>query len=267
MQQRVHLIFDLGGTLIFDPFEDVISRLAKTPLRERLEAGLQGHVVDTFLKNWKTENANSNFKFASHFLQEDTWISRAAWPMYEVGAIRSRAQFPIWIAEILGLYRLLAVEVIANQGHLKDLRRALAAAQDKKYYLSVASNDRYFAASTMLSAAGILQYFDHVVTSEGLSFRVAGAEKPSRIFFDAFETSTGLRFNKIDTLYIGDDETRDIKSTADLPIRSCRFFGNPSRSSVWVDNARITAADLQFANYSELLALIETGRFETNRST
>ena len=42
------------------------------------------------------------------------------------------------------------------------------------------------------------------------------------------------------------------------------FLGIESSASLWVDNARTTAAELQFVDYLELLALIETGRFEKN---
>ena len=59
----VHLVFDVGGTLIFDPFEETLDQLSQPPHRNALEQGLPPTEVDMFLKQWKYENAHHNFPF------------------------------------------------------------------------------------------------------------------------------------------------------------------------------------------------------------
>ena len=262
MPQTIHLVFDLGGTLVFDPFDETIARLLRPPLREKLHAGLFPEVIDDFVKRWKRENTEFNFRFASHFLQEEVWIARAAWAAYAAGKVVSHKLFPIWTTELLSTYRAIALAVVANQPHLPDLRHALSVAKNRGYVLSVASNDRFFSTTAMLDAAGILRYFDRVLTSEGLSFVNAGAEKPSGLFFDALLKEIGFEFEVSRIFYIGDDETRDIRSIKDLPIKTVRFSGNPSSSTSWLDNPENTQADSSYSNYAELVSLINDNAFE-----
>lgn len=262
MTGRPHLIFDVGGTLIFDPFEGAIACLAQPPYRERLLQGLREHDVNGFMDRWRNENSNTNFQFASHFLQEEIWIARAALPGFDTSSVRSNKDFPTWLSETLALYRSIALKLISQQPHLPDVRRALTAAKARGYRLSVASNDRHFATAAMLAAANLDEFFDHMATSEMLSGAISGAEKPSPLFFEAFQLATGLRFSRTNTFYIGDDETRDIQSTSGLPMRNCRFLGNRSQSTGWLDNSQTTRADSSFEHYSEFLMLIESGWFE-----
>jgi len=259
---KTHLIFDLGGTLIFDPYDGTLAKLSARPLRDKLEIIIGRDDVDSFLGRWRVENSTYNFPFASHFLQEEAWIARAAWPNYSRGSISDVEAFPSWTIEVLQTYRRVALDVIRSQSHLEDLRTALGAARERGYRLSVASNDRYFATAAMLAASDLINLFDFIATSEGLSFETEGAEKPSAIFFEALQRSTGLPFDQCNTYYIGDDETRDIASTKGLNIRTIRFLGNVSESKSWLDNRRTTAADFAFANYSEFLQLINSGVLE-----
>lgn len=259
---QTHLIFDLGGTLIFDPFDSVIEQFYREPLREKLAAAIDINEIETFLSEWRSQNAIYNFPFASHFLQEETWIARAMWPIYMRGKVLNVGTFPSWTIEVLQLYRSAALHSIRSQQHLGELRNALCAAKERGYRLSVASNDRYYATSAMLAAAGILDFFDFIGTSEGLSFDSDGAEKPSPAFFKAFERYTDLDFSRYNTLYVGDDETRDISSAKSLPLRTVRFFGNKSRSKSWLDNRDSTQADFSFENYSQLCELIHSGILE-----
>jgi hypothetical protein len=128
---QTHLIFDLGGTLIFDPFDATLAQLAKRPLRDKLEKIIVHADADGFLDRWRIENTKYNFQFASHFLQEEAWIARAAWLDYSQGKISNIEAFPSWTIEILQVYRHVALGVIRAQGHLKQLRTALRAAKER----------------------------------------------------------------------------------------------------------------------------------------
>ena len=183
-------------------------------------------------------------------------------PRMNSGKVVSKKLFPIWTTQLLSTYRAVALDVIANQPHLPDLRYALSVATKRGYVLSVASNDRFFSTTAMLDAAGILGYFNCVLTSEGLSFTNPGAEKPSRLFFDALHKELGLKFEISRLFYIGDDETRDVRSVQDLHIKSVRFFGNPSSSKSWLDNQENTQANFSYSNYGELASLIDDNAFE-----
>jgi FMN phosphatase YigB (HAD superfamily) len=259
---QTHLIFDLGGTLIFDPFDEVMRRFATLPLRRELMEALADDQIDKFLEQWRIENREYNFPFASHFLQEEPWIARASRTFYRSGAIPDKKSFPLWTAKVLQAYRMAAFEAIREQSHLPELRDALGIAKQMGFRLSVASNDRYFATSAMLEAAGVLDMFDLVATSEELSFDIPGAEKPSAKFFEALQSRIGLDFETSNTFYVGDDETRDIISTRNLPIRSIRFFGNKSQSKSWLDNPGTTAASFAFEKYADLSDIIKSRKLE-----
>src|SRR6267154_827680 len=62
-------LFDLGGTLINDPFADALAILRKST--RPYDVGLPGfaeEAFDLFLETWTRENALYNFPLASHFL-------------------------------------------------------------------------------------------------------------------------------------------------------------------------------------------------------
>lgn len=265
MVRHTHLIFDLGGTLISDPFEGVLKKLSDLPYREMLETAIADGNIDDFLSAWKYENRNHDFPFASHFMQEEFWISRAAWPFYKAGQITSKRLFPVWIANILSTYRAIALEAIEEQTHLPELRTALDTATAKGYTLSVASNDRYFATSAMLSAANILSKFRFTVTSEELSFTVSGAEKPSPVFFETLLSVMGINEHNTTVFYLGDDEERDIRGVENTPIIGVRFLGNSSASCNWLDLTARTQAPIRFSNYRELNEMILSGVFDTRK--
>ena len=265
MHRHTHLIFDLGGTLISDPFDKVLNTLAKKPYREMLEAVIGNENVDFFISAWQHENRNYDFPFASHFMQEEIWITRAAWPFYKAGQIASKQLFPAWIANILSTYRAIALKTIARQTHLPELRTALDTASAKGYALSVASNDRYFATSAMLSAANILSKFRFVLTSEELSFSSPGAEKPSPVFFETLLSVIDANKHNTRVFYLGDDEERDIRGVEGSSIIGVRFLGTSSASCKWIDLTARTRALIHFSSYRELTEMIQSGVFDARK--
>lgn len=89
-----------------------------------------------------------------------------------------------------------------------------------RYALSIATNAPYEQQRRRLEKAGMLQYFDHVFTSERI-----GYTKPSREFFEhCFQALGG--YTKEEILMIGDSLTADIQGGTEFGIKTCWYNHN-----------------------------------------
>lgn len=86
-----------------------------------------------------------------------------------------------------------------------------------RYALCIASNAPYEQQKQRLKSANMLQYFDHVFTSERI-----GYAKPNRRFFEYCFRTLG-NCAKEETLIIGDSLTADIQGGTDFGIRTCWY--------------------------------------------
>lgn len=255
------LIFDLGGTLIANPFAEAFDRI-KDQLSEITPGALGSEEIVRFLDAWKLVDRNLSFPFASHFLQEEQFIAVAAWRSFQSTHRLKSGDYLHWQATVLDRYRREALRVVAQQEGLPAVRGALSAAKRRGYRLAVGSNDRCWAPGAMLEAAGLLEYFDHVASSEALSFAAPGAEKPTATFFRQLEVEMAIQFTKSHTYYVGDDEVRDIRSVTDLPLTPVRYFGGTPQSTSWLDTPPETVAPHSFSHFDEFHAMIERGVFD-----
>lgn len=179
---RIFVLFDLGGTLIFDPFFEVLSRRERDLRAGRIRSPFPSNRIGTFPEDRATVNNELNFPFAAHFLQEEVFIWQTILRRIEDVDPAVRADLPVVIAELLVAYRSLARKVVAEQSHLGLLRKILAWLTDRGATLGVASNDREYGTQALLARAGLAPFFRFVFTSEGLSQRHEGAENPRRSF-------------------------------------------------------------------------------------
>ena len=252
---RAFVLFDLGGTLIFDPFPEVLSRLEQDLGAGRIRSPFRANRIGMFLDDWATVNNEVNFPFAAHFLQEEVFIWQTILRRIEDVDPSVRADLPLLIAELLLAYRSLAREVVAEQSHLGMLRKMLTGLTDRGVILGVASNDREYATRALLAWAGLAPFFRFVFTSEGLSRRYVGAEKPSPVFFEAVKREVGLASGHAQCYYIGDDEKRDVEAPRACGVTTIRLLMEAASAKSWVDDPPRSAADHVVRSLDELAHL------------
>ena len=251
--------FDVGGTLIDDPFQDVIKIF-----REECRGGFHGlpkdqDDLDAFFAYWRKDNAEFDFPFASHFIQEEVWLIRALMQLNLRNKSLACEAIPIVAPRLLKRYRELAREHIAQQPQLPLLQDTLGWLRDRPVETVAASNDREFATSAMLSWSGLLPHFDHVFTSEGLSRNYLRAEKPAPEFFNAVLSELGpLSTNLATAVYVGDSEARDILPPRALGFTTVRYFNAFARKDLtWLDSSETTVADYAYSSFDELRKIME----------
>jgi FMN phosphatase YigB (HAD superfamily) len=209
---------------------------------------------------WKEENSTFDFPFASHFLQEEVWLIRAALRINDLNGLATRSNLPTMIPTILGRYRALAKQNIARQSHLDILRSAIKALRQEGHCVGVASNDREFATRAMLTWAGLDLHLSFVFTSEGLSQKFPAAEKPAPEFFRAIETEL-RQINKLTEpiVYVGDSEMNDIIPSLGVGWIPVRFF-NPSHieTAPWVATYNTTVAPVSFRRFEAFLDVLRS---------
>ena len=184
------VLFDLGDTLIDDPFDAALALLAEAPDREVRDLA---PALRSLLR-----------------LRD-----RGALPPDEV---------PLRSASLLAVYRRCVREVISCQQQLPTLRAALTALAADGVALGVASNDREYATRAMLRWAELDRDLTWIVTSEGLSMHHPSAEKPSPAFFTAALAATGRTMDAWRTcVYVGNSERNDIAPARALGFRTVRY--------------------------------------------
>ncbi len=254
------IIFDIGGTLIDDPFEEVIQAFKDNPRSDWNHLGLLEEDIMLFLRLWREENYRFDFSFASHFLQEEIWLTRALSHLHSTRGVEIHAEIPLLVPAILKQYRELARKHIAAQPQLPMLMKTLVWLRGQATKVVAASNDREASTAAMLRWAGLEAYFDHVYTSEGLSEVLPHAEKPNPEFFRAVLSKLGLSSAKSGpTAYIGDTESRDIQPAHALGFVTARFL-NPRipTQAAWIDAPHQTVADYTYSTFDELPTVLRS---------
>jgi FMN phosphatase YigB (HAD superfamily) len=254
------VLFDLGGTLINDPFPDTMIRLRESTKPQHVGLNdLSEFAFDKLLGAWGEENASFNFPLASHFLQEEVWIIRAFRAIATTYAVHP-GNLPVIAARLLELYRVHAKEVVASQLQLPHVREALELLLKHDVQIGVASNDRDFATRSMLSWAQLDSYFRWIFTSEGLSTPEQQIEKPQELFFSKIEQAIIATDGAIGKrIYVGDNELNDVEIPRRLGYLTVRYINktNPA-NAVWLDHRTTTSASYQYTDPQKLPALVET---------
>jgi len=208
-----------------------------------------------FLDNWKNENYSYDFRFASHFMQEEVWISRA---LCDVGIEFDSARIADLSRCILECYRARLREALSSQDQLPLIRDLMHGLSERGVRILVASNDREYATPAMLEWSGLLPFVEGVYTSEGLSRRYPKAEKPHMEFFWAWAELSGISPGQYDrVIYIGDSEDNDIRPVSAIGMKTVRVFITYHKHSYGSQGASIlTAADAVVRSYDELMPVV-----------
>jgi FMN phosphatase YigB (HAD superfamily) len=254
----IAVLFDNGGTLTDDPFEDALALLR----RERGLAGLDGlpaTLVDRFLAAWSEENDGYSFPFASHFLQEETWISRALLRLADSEGAPDPGDVPDLAPRILRRYRAAVRRIVATQPQVPALIAVLKALKARGCVVAVASNDRTFATRALMAWTGYAPYLDAVLVSEEMSTAAERIEKPDPRFFARTIERLGQHGPAPSRLiYVGDSEANDVAAPKALGFTTVRYINpkNP-KSRTWLDHSQTTAADYAYRSVDELAALFD----------
>ena len=249
------ILFDLGGTLIDDPFEEVLNALYSECLESYNCLHLEKDALTEFFKYWREENLKNDYPFASHFLQEETWPLRAFMRLNRTREIPPTAEIPLLSLTALKRYRELACIQISKQPQLPLLKKIFIWLKSVGVTVGVASNDRKFATKTMLTWADLTGYLDYIFTSEELSEKYPKAEKPAPEFFHAIFNEIKRSITKWDNIiYVGDSEKNDILPARSLDLCTVRYLNKKNlQNAFWIDATVESMADFQYSDRKQLL--------------
>lgn len=256
----IAVLFDNGGTLTDDPFEDAIALLRREHALAGLgPSGLSPALGDRFLELWSEENNTHSFPFASHFIQEETWITRALLRLCDSEGAPDPGDVPDLAPRILRRYRAAVRRIVGRQPQVAPLIAVLQKLKAKGCAVGVASNDRAFATRALMAWTGYAPYLDFVLVSEELSTPGARIEKPDpRFFAKALETLRDRGMSPSRLIYVGDSETNDIAAPRSLGFVTVRYINpNNPKSRSWLDHSQTTAADYAYRSVEELPALFD----------
>lgn len=251
------IIFDLGGTLIDDPFDVVLHILYAECLKGCHYWPLEKDDLADFFNYWREENMKIDYPFASHFLQEEIWPIRSLMRLNRARGVPPAGDIPLISLTILKMYRELARIQISTQSQLPLLREIFTWLKRVGAFIGVASNDREFATRTMLIWAGLAEFPDWVFTSEGLSKKYSKAEKPAPEFFRAIFDEIKQPLSEWDhVVYVGDSEKNDILPARSLGLYTVRYLNKrTSQNTLWIDSTMKSVADYQSSDRKQLLSI------------
>jgi FMN phosphatase YigB (HAD superfamily) len=251
------ILFDLGGTLIDDPFEEVLHMLYAECLEGCHSLSLEKNDLADFFNYWREENLKTDYPFASHFLQEETWPIRGLMRLNRARGVPLAAEIPLLSLTILKRYRELARLQISVQPQLPLLKEIFTWLKRVGAVIGVASNDREFATKTMLVWADLAEYLDWVFTSEELSKKYPKAEKPAPEFFRAIFAEIKRPLSEWDhVVYVGDSEKNDILPARSLGICTVRYLNKRTPlDTLWIDSTVESVADYQCSDRKQLLSI------------
>ncbi len=254
------ICLDLGGTLIDDPFCTALKILKQEMRDGSLPCPFPSRLIDSLFDAWAEENWNYNFPFASHFLQEEVWLARAAFSTNKSNSLELDGHLPAWLPTILRRYREVASQVISKQPQLPFLRATIKRLRNEGHAVGVASNDRAFATSAMLTYAQIKTELNFIYTSEWLSRQHPGAEKPAAEFFRAICVEleqVGISTSQL--IYVGDSELNDIVPVLKVGWLPVRFFNANQPAATWLVTSNSTIARISYGKFEEFSEAIQRG--------
>jgi FMN phosphatase YigB (HAD superfamily) len=256
----IAVLFDNGGTLTDDPFEDAIALLRSEDALADLEGGgLPLALCERFLELWSEENNTHSFPFASHFIQEESWIGRALLRLSDAEHRPDPGDVPDLAPRILRRYRAAVRRIVGRQPQVGPLIAVLQKLKAKGCAVGVASNDRTFATRALMAWTGYAPYLDFVLVSEELSTPAERIEKPDpRFFAKALDSLRDRGLTPSRLVYVGDSETNDIAAPRSLGFTTVRYINpNNPKSRSWLDHSETTAADYAYRRVEELPALFD----------
>lgn len=240
--------------MIDDPFDDIVTAPEFVELVQDAVPQLR-HAGDcaNFVERWRDANRKIDFRFASHFAQEEVWIQKA---LHDIGT-DDRALL-VSSVSILGIYRSRLSAAISSQRSLPIVRQTLQWLRSLGVQVHLASNDRRFATPAFVRWAGLDPFVDRIFVSEELCESVPRAEKPNAEFFLALLDELGVRQSEFHCVaYVGDSERNDIEPALKLGLVAVRYINPKSdQSKIWLDSDKVTKARYVYGHPIQLKDLL-----------
>jgi HAD superfamily hydrolase (TIGR01549 family) len=241
------VVFDWGNVLVFDPFGDLLPQVSQKAV-DVAKASFNFELnQNAFANAWSKANSELNFPYASHFSQEEPLIQAGLKDANVPAEIRALLA-PI----ILVSYRQCFKELLEKDPRKQELRQTLEELRNRGKHLAVLSNDRSFTPRSTLKWLGVVDLFDHFLTSEEIKI-----EKPDPRVFEVAAEHFGKPVS--DIIYVGDDPVRDVVCAHQAGVKSILYVPPEKyRSSTsWRDySVQPDKPDAVVGEFSELLQVI-----------
>ena len=202
------VFFDIGKTLVDDPFPKAKYVVGRFLVQMDV---LKSSNVDAFHETLTQENSRIDSYQFSHFWGEEA-IFNSAMSKYRINDdILVNKALTVYRQEVRRLYQTdPSLKALSNE----ELARLLSWLQDEKgLILGIISDERTASMALYWDILECREFFSVVVTSEEV-----GCRKPcNQIFRYALDKAN---VNAEDSLYIGDNPSRDITGAKDVGMMS-----------------------------------------------
>jgi HAD superfamily hydrolase (TIGR01549 family) len=214
------IAFDLGNTLILDPFDKVLRMKAFEMRRALSEAGYTCSESE-IAGAWSEANRSIDYPFICHFYQEPPIISQC------LDFLRvAKRDKPSLITKLLVTYRSGLKAAITGDGRLADIRDALSMLSGSGKRLAVFGNGRMKSHELFLGWAGLAGHFRTISGSEKI-----GIEKPDSRAFNYILKSLGTAPAR--SMYVGDDPVNDVAGAKAAGLVAVRYVPAIQASMPW----------------------------------
>ncbi|MBN2330832.1 MAG: HAD family hydrolase [Candidatus Aenigmarchaeota archaeon] len=214
------IAFDVGNTLITDPFDRVLKMKAFELKRAFSQAGYTfsaGEITDA----WSEANKRVNYPFISHFYQEPG-ILRYCMDLLKVSGHERQDV----ITQLIIIYRSGLKPVITTDRQIKGVKKAIAELGAMGKRLIVFGNGRQRDTELCLSWTGLRSHFGTVTSSEKL-----GIEKPDPRVFSYILKALGTDPGR--SMYVGDEPLNDICPAKRAGMLAIQFITKDHVSTPW----------------------------------
>jgi len=239
------IAFDLGNTLVPDPFDKTISRKSV-----EFRSAFAKHGISLASKAiadaWSEANSAVHGPHMCHFFQEAPILSHFLEKLGIDGALR-----PDISASLLIAYRSALKTVVVSDPAAAEAREALAALRRSGKRLIVFSNGRQRFVELLLQWTGLAGYFDMITASEKI-----GIEKPDPRTFSYMLNALGTPPER--SAYVGDDMANDIVPSMKAGMKGILFKPSTAVSTPWRNyDAKVkTRPDAAISSLGALLQII-----------
>jgi HAD superfamily hydrolase (TIGR01549 family) len=240
------IAFDVGNTLIPDPFDLVLKRKSFEMKRAFSRLGhdfSEREITDA----WSGANMKINYPHIDHFYQEPAIVKHCLDLLKVDGA--GKAQLAI---ELLIIYRSGIQSAIASDKRIDHIRNVLSELRDAGKRLVAFGNGRQKPVELYLSWAGLREYFKTVSSSEKIGF-----EKPDIKVFNYMLHALGTVPAR--GMYVGDDPVNDILGAKKAGMLAVQYVPPVQVSTPWRDyKMKIRRRpDAVIREFGELLEIVK----------
>lgn len=240
------IAFDVGNTLILDPFEKVL-KLKSIDLRRIFSKHGYDLPIQEITEAWRESNKRINEPDISHFYQESKTVNNCL-DLLKVGK-KDKSRIA---SEVLITYRSGLMTVISKEARNEKIKQALTQFKSMGKKMAVFGNGRQKAAELFLAWAGFYSLFSHVTMSERL-----GIEKPDMRVYNYIQKTLGVPSDKI--LYVGDYPENDVGPVKKAGMKTALYLpsGSDLNEGKCKKRKSLYRPDIKFTDFEKLLEFVK----------